>query len=131
MADKEGGQIKDRKPVLRIRDIGREIAEPQETTVEMRVKAANALGEILQCHHADIVPFRTDVYGLTILHILVSIGMKHVSVIDDEQYIRVAGNFRESVRKIWLKLGLSEEDCEVLNRDVIVMAPKPPDEKKK
>ena len=124
MGDKENGKIQNPKSVLKIRDIGREIAEPEETTVEMRVKAANALGEILQSHHAQIVPFRTDVYALTILHILVSIGMKHVSVIGDEEYMRVAGNFRESVRKIWLKLGLSAEDCEVLNRDVIVMAPK-------
>jgi hypothetical protein len=99
-------------------------------TQEMRVKAANALGDMLKEHARKVLPIKLDVYDLSMLHTLVSIGMKHVAAQNEKPLVDVAGKFREAVFALWLQLGMTYEDCQVLASDIIIMAPKKPAEKK-
>jgi len=115
---------------LKIRGIGTERPVDKEITQEMRVKAANALGDMLKEHGGQPFPTMFDVYTISMLHTLVSIGMKNAAAENEESLMKVAGRFREIVLNLWLQLGMTDEDCRVLNQDVIIMAPKMPDIKK-
>ena len=95
-----------------------------EITQEMRVKAANALGDMLKEHARQPFPTMFDVYTITMLHILVSIGMRNAAAENDESLMKVAGRFREIVSDLWLQLGMTQEDCRILNQDVIIMTPR-------
>lgn len=118
--------------LLKIRDIGSDTIAPETETnkLEMRIQAANALGDILGEHARKVIPIKLTVYELSMLHTLVSIGMKSAVGQNHESLVRVAGQFREAVGAMWLKLGMTYDDYETLNKDVIVLAPKNPDEKK-
>lgn len=126
----KGEKILDLSYPLKIRQIGRERPVDKEITQEMRVKAANALGEILGEHAATVIPLKWSVYQISMLHTLVSIGMKNADAQNNEFLVNVAGQFREAVSDMWLRLGMTNEDCWVLNQDVIIMTPRAPDQKK-
>lgn len=128
--DGKGDNILDLSHPLKIRGIGRERPADREITREMRVKAANALGEMLGVHAAKLIPLKWSVYQISMLHTLVSIGMRNPSAQNEDSLVNVAGQFREAVSDMWLRLGMTDEDCRVLNQDVIIMAPKMPDIKK-
>ena len=132
-ANGESGQIEKVLGVtepLKIRDIGSDMPIVEQNGMEARVKAANALGDVIREHGLTVVPVKWSVYNITMLHTLVSMGMRHAAAQNEESLVRVAGEYRQAVSELWLKLGMTIEDCQVLNNDIIVMAPKKPEPKK-
>lgn len=119
-----GKKILDMVKMEKVRDLGVEKEKLGKTTDEMRIQAANALGEMLQEHGEKIIPMKWNVYNLSLLHTLVSMGMLHAAGRSEEQLMKVAGIFRQGIFDIWLKLGMKYQDCEILNQDIIVITPK-------
>lgn len=134
MADKGNGKNILRLPegirVQKIRDIGSDSPVAPQSTMELRIKAANALGDLLGEHAGKEIPMKWNVYNLSMLHTLVSIGMRNAAAHNEESLVKVAGQFREAVSDMWLRLGMTIADCQILNQDVIIMAPRNPDKKK-
>ena len=130
LLDGKGDKILDLSHPLKIRGIGTDARVNKQITQEMRVKAANALGEMLGEHAATVIPLKWSVYQISMLHTLVSIGMRNASAQNEDSLVNVGGQFREAVSNMWLRLGMTDEDCRVLNEDVIILAPKMPDIKK-
>lgn len=130
LLESKGEKILDLSYPLKIRGIARDRPVDKEITQEMRVKAANALGEVLGEHAAKLIPLKWSVYQISMLHTLVSIGMRNASAQNEDSLVNVAGQFRDAVSNMWLRLGMTNEDCWVLNQDVIIMSPRAPDEKK-
>lgn len=127
LSEGKGIKILDLPDPFKIRQIDRE----RPVDKEMRVKAANALGELLSEHAATVIPLNWSVYQISMLHTLVSIGMKNASAQNEDCLVNVAAQFRDAVSDMWLRLGMTYEDCRVLNQDVIILSPRPPDEKKR
>lgn len=116
--------------IIHITDIkgpnGTGVPEAEESPETGRQEAIEALLNLLEIRGKQPIKINFNLETVSMLYTVVSVGMLALAaqVPENKGLQFAAGGFREAVSNLWVEMGLTPEQCELLNQGIIIFDPR-------
>ena len=122
-----GKKISQGADILRITDLKKpnDIKTPEPEAVG-RQAAIEALLALLEASGEENINLEFNLETVSMLYTVVSMGMlvgaAHAP--ENKAIMLAAGRFRDVVCKLWVQMGLTPEQCELLKQGIVIFEPR-------